>query len=160
MYYYFDAENIYHRNFAYPLAMALPLMEMIIDMVLLIHYKERMSKSIFLAMSSYIVLPVAAALFQAVHYGGSLINIAIVTSMMLMYMVATREQTRELGRLAKNQEEITEKLQIASTLNRCVKELSSDEDDDVEAILKKADQQMYAEKESYYRQHDRRLHER
>ena len=130
LYYYFDAENFYHRNSAYILSMILPMTAMIIDFVLLIYYRKRMSREIFFAMSSYIVLPVIAALFQAVHYGGSLINIAIGCSMTLMYIVATREQNRELGRLAKSREEIAEKLQISSMLNRCVKELSSEKDDD------------------------------
>ena len=130
LYYYFDAENKYHRNSAYIISMILPMLSMIIDMVLLIRYRMRMSTAIFGAISSYIVLPVAAALFQFTHYGGSLINISIGGSMILMYIVATREQNLELGRIAKSREEIVERLQIASTLNRCVKELSSEKDVD------------------------------
>ena len=130
LYYYFDSENFYHRNSGYMISMVLPLLCMIIDMILLIYYRKRMNIEIFLAMSSYVVFPVIAALFQFVHYGGSLINISIGCSMILMYIVATREQNLELGKVAKSREEIEEKLQIASTLNRCVKELSSEKDDD------------------------------
>lgn len=130
LYYYFDSDNIYHRNSAYIISMILPLICMIIDLVLLIYYRKRMSQEIFLAMSTYIVFPVAAALFQMTHYGGSLINISIGCSMILMYIVASVEQNKEVARLAKSREEIAAKLEIASILNRCVKELSSEKDDD------------------------------
>lgn len=130
LYYYFDGENFYHRNSGYILSMILPLLGMLIDLMLLLRYRGRMSREIFFAMGSYIAFPVVAALFQATHYGGSLINISIGCSMILMYIVATREQNLELGRVARSREEIAEKLQIASTLNRCVKELSSEKDDD------------------------------
>ena len=130
LYYYFDSENFYHRNSGYIISMILPMLSMIIDMSLLLRYRARVSREIFCAMSSYIVFPVAAAIFQAVHYGGSLINISIGCSMILMYIVATSEQNRELGRVARSREEIAEKFQIASTLNRCVKELSSEKNVD------------------------------
>lgn len=125
LYYYFDAENYYHRNSGYVLSMLLPLICMMLDLSLLIEYRNQISRSILLAMGSYIALPLAAAAIQSIHYGTSLINISIGCSMILMYITATSEQNKELGRLAKSREEITEKLQIESTLNRCVKELSS-----------------------------------
>ena len=130
LYYYFDSENVYHRNPAYILSMALPMSGMAIDMALLIYYRNRMSTGIFLALMSYIIFPAVAAVLQAVHYGGPLISVSVACSVILMYIVATREQNRELAYLAKSREEIAEKLQIASTLNRCVRELSSAKDDD------------------------------
>lgn len=130
LYYYFDADNFYHRNSGYIISMILPVSSMIIDAVLLIRYKARLSREIFFAMSSYIVFPVAATLFQMVYYGGSLIDFSIGCSMILMYIVAAGEQNKELGRLAKSREEIAEKLQMESMLNRCVKELSSGRNED------------------------------
>ena len=130
LYYYFDAENFYHRNSAYVISMILPLSCMLIDLSLLIQFRKKVSREILLAMGSYIVLPVGAAVIQIVHYGGSLINVAIGCSMILMYITATIEQNKEIGQLARSREEIAERLQIASILNRCVKELSSDSDVD------------------------------
>lgn len=130
LYYYFDSDNFYHRNPAYIISMVLPLTSMIIDLVLLISYQKKISREIFLAMSTYIIFPVVAALFQMVHYGVSLINLSIGCSMILMYIVASVEQNKEIARLAKSRERIAEKLEIASVLNRCVKELSSEKDDD------------------------------
>ena len=40
-------------------------------------FSYEIGSAISFAMSSYIVLPMIAALFQAVHYGGALINIVI-----------------------------------------------------------------------------------
>ena len=125
LYYYFDAENYYHRNPAYILSMLLPLVCMLMDLSLLIQYRKNVSTEILLALGSYIVLPIVAAVFQSIHYGAPLINISIGCSMILMYITATVEQNKELIRIAKSREEIEEKFQIASTLNRCVKELSS-----------------------------------
>ena len=110
--------------------MILPLICMLIDLSLLIQYRKKISREILLAMGSYIVLPVGAAAIQIVHYSGSLINVAIGCSMILMYITATIEQNKEVGQLARSREEIAERLQIASILNSCVKELSSDADVD------------------------------
>lgn len=131
LYYYFDAENFYHRNPAYVISMILPLVCMLIDLSLLIQYRRNISREILLAMGSYIVLPVGAALIQVIYYGVSLINLAIGCSMILMFITVTGEQNKELGRLAKSREEIAEKFQISSTLNQCVKELTSNSDVDV-----------------------------
>lgn len=130
LYYYFDAENFYHRNPAYVISMILPLVCMLIDLSLLIQYRKNVSREILLAMGSYIVLPVGAALIQIMYYGASLINLAIGCSMILMFITVTGEQNKELGRLAKSREEIAEKFQISSTLNQCVKELTSNSDVD------------------------------
>lgn len=128
MYYYFDANNFYHRNAAYPFSMLIPVTGMLIDLSLLLQYRKRLGQDMFLAMLSYIVLPLAAAGIQIFYYGISFINIAIGISMILMFVVAIAEQNRDLGRLSKSKAEAVEKLEIATTLNKCVAELSTDKD--------------------------------
>ena len=129
LYYYFDAENVYHRNPGYMIALVLPLAGMIIDLVLLLRYRKKLTREIFFALSSYIVFPSVAALIQTVHYGISLMDVSVGCSMILMYITAASEQNKELERISKSREEIAEQLQISSVLNRCVKELSSDKDE-------------------------------
>lgn len=126
LYYYFDADNLYHRNNGYIISMLLPLCCMLIDSSLLIQYRERISKRALWAMLSYIILPVAASMIQIVHYGFSLINLGICCSMILMYIVITGEQNEKIGQLAQDKKELSAKLEIASILNRCTQELSSD----------------------------------
>lgn len=125
LYYDFDADNYYHRNSGYILSMLIPVAGMAIDFSLLVQYRKNISKRLFLSMNSYIVLPICAAVVQIVDYGYSLINIAIGISMMLMYVAVIEEQNTEMNNLVKSKQETTEKLEIATILNRCVAELTS-----------------------------------
>lgn len=131
LYYYFDANNYYHRNSAYILSMLLPLCCMLIDLSLLIQYRKRIDRKSLLAMSSYIILPIAAAMIQVIYYGFSLINLAICCSMILMYIVITSDQNQKLGQLARDKQELATKFEIASILNRCTTELSSNKDNNM-----------------------------
>lgn len=128
LYYYFDADNYYHRNPEYVISMLLPLVGMLVDCSMLVEYRENISKRMFLSMLSYITLPLAAVVVQLYYYGLSLINIAIAISMTLMFVASTVEQNEQWQRLFKKQAKTAEQLEISTTLNRCVRALSSDED--------------------------------
>ena len=90
----------------------------------LLQYETRISSLMLLAMSSYFVLPLIAASIQAVHYGWALIDMAIGISMVLMFLVAAKEQNEELLQLETSRAQLAEKLEIATVLNRCVEKLS------------------------------------
>ena len=130
-YYYFDADNFYHRNTGYILSLLFPVAGMLIDLSLLLQFRKNIQKKIFVSMLSYIVLPLVAAAVQIFLYGWSLINISIGIAMIFMYIASMSEQNREMYRLLKKKTEIEERLSIAMTLNQCVKALSSDVDIDV-----------------------------
>ena len=112
LYYYVDAANVYHRNPGYILSAALPILAMLIDLSLLVQYRRRISREIFVAFLSYIVLPLAAAGVQMFFYGISLSNIAISISMILMFLETTIEQNRRAAeqdrKLAQTERELTE----------------------------------------------------
>lgn len=131
LYYYFDADNFYHRNTGYVISLLIPVAGMFIDLSLLVQFRKNIRKKIFVSMLSYIVLPLVAAAVQTVWYGVSLINLSIALSMMIMYIASTSEQNQEMYQLLKKKAEIEERLAISTTLNQCVKELSSDVDMDV-----------------------------
>lgn len=124
LYYTFDAANVYHRAVGYPISMCLPMLAMLLDASLLMQYETRISSLMFLAMSSYFVLPLIAASIQAVHYGWALIDMAIGISMVLMFLVAAKEQNEELLQLETSRAQLAQKLEIATVLNRCVEKLS------------------------------------
>ena len=124
LYYTFDAANVYHRAVGYPISMCLPMLAMLLDASLLLQYETRISSLMLLAMSSYFVLPLIAASIQAVHYGWALIDMAIGISMVLMFLVAAKEQNEELLQLETSRAQLAEKLEIATVLNRCVEKLS------------------------------------
>lgn len=128
LYYYFDAENFYHRAAGYPVSMLIPVFAMLTEAGLLLQYRKRISRNLFLATGSYIVLPLIGASIQFLFYGPALINLMIGVSMILMFVVSVQEQNAKLHRLEANQAQITEKLEIATMLNRCVAKLSEGPD--------------------------------
>ena len=130
LYYYFDAGNFYHRAAAYPLSMLIPVVTMLMEASLLLQYRKRVSTKLFLAIGSYIVLPLAGAAIQILFYGPALINLMIGVSMLLMFLVAVSEQNAELRNLEASRAQIAEKLEIATMLNRCVEKLSDGTDMD------------------------------
>ena len=129
-YYYFDADNYYHRSKGFAISMLIPVTSMMIDLSLLVQYRRNVSRKIFLSLFSYIVLPIAAAAIQASLYGISLINIAICISMIIMFIAATSEFNEEMYYVLKKKAEVEDRLEIATTLNRFVAQLSSDTDAD------------------------------
>lgn len=131
LYYYFDADNFYHRNTGYMISMVIPVIGMITDLSLLLQFRKNIRKKIFISMLSYIVLPLVAAAIQTVWYGVSLINLSIGGAMIFMYIASMSEQNWEMYQLLKKKTEIEERLSISETLNQCVKALSSDVDIDV-----------------------------
>lgn len=131
LYYYFDADNFYHRNTGYFISLLFPVTGMFIDLSLLLQFHGNVRKKIFISMLSYIVLPLVAAAVQTFWYGVSLINLSIGIAMIFMYIASTSEQNWEMYQLLKKKTEIEERLSISMTLNQCVKALSSDVDIDV-----------------------------
>lgn len=148
LYYYIDADNLYHRNPAYIISMLIPVAEMLLDLSLLVQYHKNVRKKIFLSMLSYIILPVLAALIQWFLYGLSLINVSICVSMIIMYMAATSEMNREIYLAMKQKEEAEEHLEIETTLNNCIRELSSEDNiyDSINNLLHTIDDYFQADR--------------
>lgn len=124
LYYTFDASNVYHRTAGYPISMIVPVVAMALDGSLLLQYRARISRGMFLATGSYLVLPLLAISIQIVHYGLALVDLAIGAAMVLMFLVSIKEQNEEMLRLETSRAHLAEKLDIATVLNRCVEKLS------------------------------------
>lgn len=125
LYYTFDASNVYHRSAGYPISMIVPVVAMAMDGSLLLQYRARISRGMFLATGSYLVLPLLAISIQIVHYGLALVDLAIGVAMVLMFLVSIKEQNEAMLRLETSRAQIAEKLEIATVLNRCVEKLST-----------------------------------
>lgn len=128
LYYSFDAKNFYHRNHGYFISMVIPVIVMILDFSILFQHRKKLSRRIYISMLSYIFLPLFAVVIQFKAYGLSLINSSIGISMIIMFLAAMSEQNQEMNELTKKNSEVEARLEIATTLNRCVSELSSDTD--------------------------------
>lgn len=97
-YYYIDSQNVYHRNFGHPLSMLLPMCGMLLDVSLLVQYRERLEKEVYLAMLSYTVLPMISAVILLFYYGISLTNLSISVSVLFMFIATLMEQSRAMAK--------------------------------------------------------------
>lgn len=100
-YYYFDADNLYHRNTGYIVSLLIPVIGMFIDLSLLLQFRKNIRNKIFASMLSYILLPLVAAAIQTFWYGVSLINLSIGIAMICMYIASMNEQNWEMYQLLK-----------------------------------------------------------
>lgn len=105
LYYYFDADNFYHRTLFYPFALILPMMGMLHDLHMLLRWRTNISTQNLTAMLSYIALPFGAAMIQMFYYGVSLINISIAIAMIFMFVAAMIEQNQNLAESKRQLEE-------------------------------------------------------
>ena len=101
MYYYIDSNNFYHRNWAHIVSLIIPMIGMLMDLSLLIRYKKKVGKAIFISMVSYIILPFLATIILIFYYGISFINISISISIILMFVTAMVEQNQNLAKKEK-----------------------------------------------------------
>ena len=114
MYYYFDGQNLYHRNIWHPISLLLPMICILMDLILLIQRRSKISKQTFISLLSYIVLPLLAAIILLFFYGISLVNIAIGISMIFAFISFYMEQEQELIR----KEQETYKLRVKVVLSQ------------------------------------------
>ncbi len=100
-YYYFDADNFCHRNTFYPVSLLIPAAGMALDLCLILKYRRRMRKEIWIPMLFYIAPFIAAAAAMLFFEGISFVNIAVTVSLFVLFMTAVTEQGRELARKEK-----------------------------------------------------------
>lgn len=110
LYYYIDADNIYHRNNAYIVSVLIPFIGMVIDLWLLLEYRASLTGEMLVAMLSYIVLPVTAMVIQFFCYGVSFINFAIAGSAIIMFIAAMNDQNKAM--LAREKESAELKISL------------------------------------------------
>ncbi len=74
-FYYFDENNIYHRNTFYPLSVALGLLPGLITFTMLIQNRKKIAKNVFVSFLIYFTLPLTGVILTLFVYGFSWINI-------------------------------------------------------------------------------------
>ncbi len=131
LYYYIDADNYYHRAPFYIISLIFPLVCMGVDLSLLLQFRRRVSRKLLFSMIAYIGLPVIAATVQTFWYGLSLINFSIGLGMIVMFIMAMADMNQEICELAVRENNMKEKLEISTVLNRCIAELLSEKEDNV-----------------------------
>lgn len=96
LYYYFDADNFYHRQSAYPLCMLFGWLCAVIDTTILLQYRARIKRETLFSLCSYVLLLFFASVALLFFYGISLVNMAIALSMLFLFMMAIMEQNQIL----------------------------------------------------------------
>lgn len=129
--YYIDAQNIYHRSDAFPLSMVLLLIGMGTETTMMAQFYQKLTMERRIAMFGCVVLPLSVAACQVFQDDISLISLSVGASMILLFVVATSAQNRELAVSERTKEQIRQRLEIATVLNSCVGKLNSDTDIDV-----------------------------
>ena len=129
--YYIDAQNIYHRSDAFPLSMVLLLIGMGTETTMMAQFYQKLTMGRRIAMFGCVVLPLSVAACQVFQDDISLISLSVGVSMILLFVVATSAQNRELAVSERTKEQIRQRLEIATMLNSCVGKLNSDTDIDV-----------------------------
>ena len=129
--YYIDAQNIYHRSDAFPLSMVLLLIGMGTETTVMAQFYQKLTMGRRIAMFGCVVLPLSVAACQVFQDDISFISLSVGASMILLFVVATSAQNRELAVSERTKEQIRQRLEIATMLNSCVGKLNSDTDIDV-----------------------------
>lgn len=131
LFYYIDAQNIYHRSDTFPLSMVLLLIGMGTETTVMAQFYQKLTMGRRIAMFACVVLPLSVAACQVFQDDISLISLSVGASMILLFVVVTSAQNRELAVSERTKEQIRQRLEIATVLNSCVGKLNSDTDIDV-----------------------------
>lgn len=131
LFYYIDAQNIYHRSDTFPLSMVLLLIGMGTEITMMAQFYQKLTMGRRIAMFGCVVLPLSVAACQVFQDDISLISLSVGASMILLFVVVTSAQNRELAVSERTKEQIRQRLEIATMLNSCVGKLNSDTDIDV-----------------------------
>lgn len=131
LFYYIDAQNIYHRSDTFPLSMVLLLIGMGTETTVMAQFYQKLTMGRRIAMFGCVVLPLSVVACQVFQDDISLISLSVGASMILLFVVSTSAQNRELAVSERTKEQIRQRLEIATVLNSCVGKLNSDTDIDV-----------------------------
>ncbi len=93
-FYYFDETNTYHRSSFGWLSQVIGIVGILLDLVLVLMNRKNLTRFGLLSQLSYIVLPAISMIILVFFYGISLMHIAIVASMMFMFISSQIELSR------------------------------------------------------------------
>lgn len=77
LFYYFDENNLYHRNALFPLGVALGLLPGLITLTVLLQNKKKLQTNAFVSLLLYFALPLIGVILILISYGFSWINIGL-----------------------------------------------------------------------------------
>ena len=84
-YYYFDAQNVYHRGPGFLFCYVVPVLCPLIQYSVIFQYRKSFSRFIFTALTLYIFVPITMGILQIFTYGISIVNMAMVLVSVFLY---------------------------------------------------------------------------
>ena len=98
LYYYFDAQNCYHRGQGFLICYIFPVLAPAVQLYEIIRHRKKFSRRIFISLILFIIIPVTAAFVQIFTYGFSVINISIVGVAIFVYVSALYDIDKKIER--------------------------------------------------------------
>ena len=77
LFYYFDENNLYHRNTLFPIAVGLGLLPGLITLTVLLQNRKKLPLNAFISLLFYFALPLIGVILILLSYGYSWINMAL-----------------------------------------------------------------------------------
>ena len=96
MYYTIDANNTYQRGPLFTLCYIAPLLIILIQLSVIIQYRNSLRKLIFISLLLITTVPLVASIAQIFAYGLSLVNMTIVGNVLLLYVFALIDMNKEV----------------------------------------------------------------
>lgn len=102
-YYTFDPLNYYHRNVWFPICYLIPSVIAILQMSVIIEYRNRLSSKLYMSIVLFTMVPVIASFIQLFLYGLSLINMSLVALNVVLYILAVSDLNDKLEKANLNE---------------------------------------------------------
>lgn len=96
IYYYFDANNIYHRTKYFPICQIPTIIGILIFIYLLYYFRNDLRRNELLAAISYVCLPTISTIIQIFFYGLPLQAVSIVISVWLLFLARELDVRNQL----------------------------------------------------------------
>ena len=95
MYYIINENNLYQRGNWYPLSLVFSFFAVIVSAYILVRYKDRLDKRLYIPVICYLCIPVIGMLLQIMFYGVNIIlllnTMVLVFMFLMMHMVQTQD---------------------------------------------------------------------
>ena len=114
--YYFDEFNSYQRAPLYVLSNVIPLLMLLIDVELLVHYHKNIAPRVRTAFWIYMIAPIVAIVIQNLLYGIQFIIFAAVGAAVYMFAVIIQVQNEQYEKQRTESARIETELSMASSI--------------------------------------------
>lgn len=83
--YYTYQNNVYHRSPGFLISYVLPALSICIDLWVIIDYREKVNKKLFIPTVCFVVMPVISAIYRFVFHDAEFIYLSVVAAVSLFY---------------------------------------------------------------------------